>query len=337
MSAIDFHTLPKVELHRHLEGSVRPATILEIARRYDLPLPATKLDDLKTALYVTEPMESIQQVFARFRPAQQSFAGPEEVERISREIIEDAAADGVALVELRFSPAFMTQIHALPWDELLDAVSSGVRLAQREHEIEVGLIVIASRDLGVERCDETVEFCVEHLDRIVGIDLAGDETRWPARRFQSAFDRAARAGLRITVHAGEIGPPSEIEDALSLLHAERIGHGVQAVESPALVADLVRERIPLELCPTSNVMTRSAASFATHPLQRLLRAGVVTTLSSDDPEVFGITLTHEYEVCGREMGLTAEELVACNRHALDSTFLPRERTEWMREQMEGGL
>lgn len=317
----DLHDIAKVELHRHLEGSVRPSTILDISRKHDLPLPTQDLEALRKAIYITEPMESIGEVFERFRLAQQCFVTPEAVERVAREVIEDASADNVALLELRFSPAFMTAVHSLPWDEVLEAISCGVADARRDHTIEVGLLVIISRDLGVERCDETVEFCLEHRDQIVGIDLAGDESRWPARRFASAFRRAAQAGLRITAHAGEIASPAEIEDALSLLHAERIGHGVSVIESPSLLRNLVEAGVPFELCPTSNFMTQAVESLASHPLPALLRAGAVTTISSDDPEIFGITLTHEYAVSMREMGLTTEEIKTCNRNALVSTFL----------------
>jgi adenosine deaminase len=320
----DLRKMPKIELHRHLEGSVRPSTILEIAREHGLPLPADTLDELKDAIYVREPAESIQQIFEKFHLAQQSFVGPEEIRRITREVVEDAAADEVRLLELRFSPSFMTEVHSIPWDEVLEAVSLGTEEAKSEKEIEVGLVIICSRDLGVNLCDETVEFCLEHQDRIVGLDLAGDETSWPARLFASSFRRAAQAGLKITVHAGEVGSPSEVEDALTLLHAHRIGHGVRIAESPALLRDIVAQKIPLELCPTSNWITRSSESLASHPLPRFLQEGAVVTISSDDPEIFEIDLTHEYEVCTVEMGLTTEDIALCNRHALSASFLPEE-------------
>ncbi len=320
----EFRDMPKVELHRHLEGSVRPATILEIARTRDLPLPVYDPDKLADAIYVTEPAECIAQVFERFRLAQQCFVTPEEIHRITLEVVEDAAGEYVRLLELRFSPSFMTEIHSLPWDEVLDAVSGGVDEAQARHEIEVGLVVICSRDLGIDRCDETVDFCLDHRDRIVGIDLAGDETHWPAKLFASAFRRAAQAGLNITVHAGEVGSPSEVEDALTLLHAHRIGHGVKIAESPSLLRSIVEGRIPLEICPTSNWITRSVPSLAAHPLPHFLRAGAVVAICSDDPEIFGIDLTHEYEVCIREMGLAVEDIETCNRSALTAAFLAQE-------------
>ncbi len=318
----DFLQFPKVEIHRHLEGSVRPSTILEIARAHDLPLPSDDLDGLKRAVYVREPADSIADVFARFRLAQQSFVSPETIARITREAVEDAAADNVVLLELRFSPSFMTDIHDIPWDEVLDAVSAGVGEAQANRRIEVGLIVICSRDLGVDRCDETLEFCLRHRDRIVGVDLAGDETHWPARLFRSTFRRAREAGLPITIHAGEVAGPTEVEDALTLLYADRIGHGVRIVESPALLKNIVEERVPLELCPTSNYVTRSTPTLASHPLLRFLKAGAIATLSSDDPEIFGISLTHELEISIAKLGLDIDDIRTCTRNALVSSFLP---------------
>jgi adenosine deaminase len=250
------------------------------------------------------------------------------VRRISREVVEDAAGEGIEILEVRLSPAFMTRFHPLDWDELLRAVAEGAAAGADGagsdgggSRMRVGLLLIASRDLGIEAAHRTLDLALAHRDQVCGFDLAGPEAEYPAELFREVFERAAAEGLPVTVHAGEAGPASEVEAAVTRLHAARIGHGVKAAEDPAVVDLLVERGVVLEMCPTSNWITRAAPSLEEHPCRRLIEAGVKVTLSTDDPAVFGTTLPREFEIARDVWGLGEPELAALDRNARDATFL----------------
>jgi adenosine deaminase len=191
--------------------------------------------------------------------------------------------------------------------------------------MRVGLICIASRDFGVDEVARTVEFYLRHRDRFVGFDLAGNETDFPCRLFEEAFKPLLALGrdARITIHAGEASGPENMWEAIALLGARRIGHGLRCVEDPKLMDYLAAQRICLEMCPTSNWLTRSVDSIASHPLPRVLRAGIPVCINTDDPGIFGVTLGHERELCRTQMGMSEAEIELCNRHAVEASFIPR--------------
>lgn len=315
-------TLPKVELHRHLEGSVRPQTALELARRYRLPLPTQDPAQLSAALQVLAPMDSLAQVLGVFDHIARLFADLEVVERLAQEVVVDAALDGVQLLELRFSPDYMARGAGLPWEGLLEAIQAGVARAQATHPIAVGLVVIASRSLGVESAHHTARFAARHADAVVGFDLADDELSWPSRRFVQALAPLQGLGLGLTVHSGEAGGPEYVWDTLRSLAPQRLGHGVAVGSDPALAAEVRARGVTLEMCPTSNVRTRAVPSFAEHPAWRLAQEGLRVTLSTDDPGLFDLTLSGELALAGQAMGFTPAALVQAQRTALEASFLP---------------
>jgi len=319
---LDLRALPKVELHRHLEGSLRVGSLLEVAREHRLPLPAWTAAELAGRVQVRGPMKDLLAVLDAFDVFQRAFVTPAVAERFAAEAIEDAARENVRLLELRFSPDFMARPHRLDWDALMEAVVRGARRAAQEHDVAVGLVAIVSRGYGLESAERTADFAVRWRNDLVGFDLADDEVRFPSRLFAAPVARVREAGLRVTAHSGEGTGPENVVEALDALGARRIGHGVAVAASEALIERVLRDGVALEMCPTSNFRTRAVAGAAAHPALPLLRRGVRVTINSDDPGLFGIDLTHELEVARGELGFTDADIARATRNALEASFLP---------------
>ena len=319
---MNLHTLPKVELHRHLEGSIRLSTAFDLAREAHLPLPARNPEDLRPLLQVLEPMESLGQVLAVFDHIAKLFTSEVLVERLAYEVVCDAASDAIRLLELRFSPDYMARPAGLSWDRLTESILRGIDRASREHDITVGLIAIVSRNLGVESAERTMDYARRWRSALVGFDLADDEVSWPSRLFADALRPLRELGLGLTVHSGEATGPEFVNDTLEALAPRRLGHGVAVARDEALIERVVREKITIEACPTSNLRTRAVPSLEAHPAKTLLDRGVCVTLNTDDPGLFDLTLTGELEVARTRMGFTDEDLVQVQRNALEASFLP---------------
>jgi adenosine deaminase len=311
---------------------VRIGTVLDLARRHGLELPAWTPEDLRPHVQVTDPTPDLLGFLAKLDLLRHVMVDLDAVARIARENVEDAAAEGIDHVELRFSPAFMAEPYGLEPRAVAETVCDAVAEAAARLPVTVKLIGIVSRTYGPERAWVEVDAALACRDRgpgkggpgkdgIVALDLAGDEAGFPGELFVEHFRRAREGGLRVIAHAGEAAGADSVRQALDELGAERIGHGVRAVEDPALVARLAEDGVPLEVCPTSNVQTSTVAGYRQHPLGRLLAAGVVATLNTDDPSISGIDLPHEYRVARDEIGLGAGELATLQRNALAAAFL----------------
>lgn len=320
---------PLVELHRHLDGNVRLETVIELARRHRLPLPAPTAEELAPHVRLAEPRADLLGFLVRLDLLRSVLADYDAVRRVARENLEDAAAEGIDYIELRFSPWFMAEPHGLDPVGVAEAVCDALEQARGTVPVEARLIVIVSRTYGPEAGWREVEAAVRCRDRgVVALDLAGDELGFPGALFVDHFRRAADAGLHRIAHAGEASGPDSVRQAVEGLGAERIGHGIRAIEDPAVVELLVERGIPLEVCPTSNVHTSTVPSLAAHPLPALIAAGVTATLNTDDPAISGIDLAHEYRVAREEMGLSEATLLALQRNALAAAFLSdRERRD----------
>lgn len=317
----DLRTLPKVELHRHLEGAIRLQTVLDLYRDAGAPLDAETPQELAPKAQVLRPMGSLAEVLAYFSVAQGAVASLAAVERIAYEAVEDLAADNVRLAELRFSPDFLCRPHGLDWDEAMGAIVAGVDRARAEHDVAVGLIAIVSRSYGLESARRTVAFALRHRQHLVGFDLADEELDHPPERYVEVLAPIREAGLPLTAHYGEAAGPSYPRAAIELLGARRLGHGVSVAADPDVTALAIGRGVTLEMCPTSNHRTRAVASLREHPALRLLRQGARVTLSTDDPGLFGIDLTHELEVARRDLGFTMADLRRITAYALDASFL----------------
>lgn len=311
---------PRVDLHRHLEGSVRLSTILDLARQHNLPLPRD-LARLRPLVRVTEPEPDLMAFIAKMERAVSVFADLAACARVARECVEDAAADGLAYLELRFSPLFMGASHGLDLAAVVEAVADGAARGARDFGVRTNLIGILSRTYGPASARRELAALLAHRARLVALDLAGDELRWPGALFVEHFRRGRDAGWHVTVHAGEAAGPESVWQAVRELGAERLGHAVRAGEDPALLDFLAERGVGIESSLTSNVQTSTVADYAHHPLRRFLELGLLATINTDDPAVSGITLGHELAVAAPAAGLSAALIRAAQTNALEVAFL----------------
>lgn len=314
--------IPLVDLHRHLDGTVRMQTVLEIGRQHGVALPADTVEGLRPFGQVQGVTPSLMDFLVKFELLKLIFIDEDAIARIAAENIEDAHREGIDYVELRCSPAFMGERYGLAPRRVLAAVCRGVKAGMARWPVRASVIGIMSRHLGEEICWTELEAAIDLMgEGVVAIDLAGDEANFPGSRFVRHFARARAAGLRVTVHAGEAAGAASVRQAIEELGAERIGHGVRAIEDPAVMA-LIKERgVAVEQCPTSNVQTSTVPSYAAHPLPAFLRAGIAVTLNSDDPGISAIDLPHEYRVAHDAIGLGSAELRQLQLNGLRAAFL----------------
>lgn len=316
------HTdLPLTDIHRHLDGNIRAQTILELGRQHNIALPADTLDALRPHVQVTSLEPDLVSFLSKLDWGVKVLADLDACRRVAYENIEDAARNGIHYVELRFSPGYMAMTHNLPVAGVVEAVIAGVKQGCRDFPVQANLIGIMSRTFGETACEQELNALLAHRDGITALDLAGDELGFPGSLFLNHFNRARDAGWRITVHAGEAAGPESIWQAIRELGAERIGHGVKAVEDRALMDFLAEQRIGIESCLTSNIQTSTVPALARHPLKTFLEHGVMASLNTDDPAVQGVDLIHEYEVAAPAAGLTSAQIRQAQINGLEMAFL----------------
>lgn len=329
--------LPLLDLHRHLDGSVRLATVLDLAKQHGIALPADDLEGMRPHVQVVEAEPDLMTFIAKFHWLTAVLADPEACYRVAYENVEDAAAEGIAHVELRFSPLFMAQPHDLDPTAVVQAVIAGTEAGRQATGIGATLTGILSRHFGVDGASRELDAILAHKDGIIALDLAGDEANFPAAWFAPHFQRARDAGLRITVHAGEAAGPESIWSALRDLGAERIGHAIRASEDAALLDYLGEHQIGLEMNLTSNVHTSSVPSLEGHPLRSFLQRGLMATINTDDPTISGIDLPYEYEHAAPAAGLDADDARQAQQNALAVAFIDDdERAQLLRRQRSPG-
>ena len=326
--------LPLVDLHRHLDGSVRLETILDLGRRHHLALPAWDAAGLRPYVQVTEPQPGVLAFLERFEWMTGVLVDLNACRRVARECVEDCAREGLDYVELRFSPWFMAEAHGLDPAGVTAAVVEGVQQGSVETGLRTNLIGILSRTYGPELAEKELNALLTRREAICALDLAGDEAHYPALWFRDHFKRARDAGWQVTVHAGESDGPQSIWSALRDLGARRIGHAVHAPADPALMAALAEQQIGIETNLTSNVQTMTASSYAAHPLKTFLEAGLLATINTDDPGISAIDIAHEYEVAAPRAGLSAEQIRQVQVNGLEAAFLSAAEKEELR-RMKG--
>jgi adenosine deaminase len=316
MISIDYKSLPKIELHCHLDASVRVSTVAELGRKIGLDLPTP----LEPALIAPECCIDLADYLVRIDLALEVMQQREHLVRIGREVVEDLAADGVIYGEIRFAP----QLHlrnGLGMQEVLNAVHEGLKQGEQQTGMKAGLIVCCLRHESGERSLEIAKLAVDNRDKVCALDLAGDEARYIGAPHAEAFALAKREGLRRTVHAGEAAGADSIREAIDLLGAERIGHGVRIAESDELQNRAKVARLPLEMCPLSNVQTRAASSLPEHPIDRLFRAGLHVTVNTDCRTVSLTTIAKEFERLESTFNWTLAEFHQCQRNSAEAAFV----------------
>ena len=325
MTDQDLFSLPKVELHCHLELAFRKATLRNWAREKGMTVDPD--DAFERAFLVKEPMQDLPSVLHKFLNARDVIDTEEKVEQLTYDVCEDMhVASNVRVLELRYAPSFLLDAHPhMDADRMLEAILRGAARAETDFPMAVGLIGLLQRIKSVEDNARWCDWILERKAHFVGLDLADDEVAYPALPFAPLFQKAKSQGLGITVHAGEPNVPGSARNilvALDELGADRIGHGVQAIHDDEVIARLVEDRIPLELCPWSNVLTQAVPDLASHPFKRLMDLGVRTTLNTDDPGVMDVTLMDECRNVVNHLGLTLSDLARCNDWARQASFMP---------------
>jgi len=318
-----FRRWPKVDLHRHLEGSLRFSTILELATsgRIDLPRETASLK----SLVQVQPGDyrDPRTFLSKFDALLRVYRSPEIIQRVTRESIEDAAADGVCYLELRFTPVAMAHAMAFPLRDVIHWMTDATRNASEQTGVNVGLIASVNRHEPVDQAEEVARRACEFAGRgIVALDLAGDEGGFSAEPFIPTFREARRAGLGITVHAGEWGDGVSVRHALRDMDADRIAHGVRVLEDPEAVELALSRRTVFEVCLTSNLLSGVVDRLDNHPLIRMLEAGLQVTLNTDDPGICSTSMTQEMLAAVSSLGFSPESLKGLILAAVQGSFLP---------------
>jgi adenosine deaminase len=305
----DLSALPKCELHVHIEGAVRPATLEEFAARAGVSIPRA-FTDLNSFIKVYEA-------------AWQTMTHPGDYARMVREYCEDALRQGVRYAEVELAPIGRTYDH----------VAEAVDAAAQQSGIVLRFTVGNVRSFPPEVAWAMLE-AVKGVPEFIAFGLGGSESDYPPEPFQEVFAEARGRGLRSVPHAGEDAGTESIRGALDALGAERLQHGVRAVDDPALLAEIVARRIPLAVCPTSNLLLGVCATLDEHPVRRLWEAGVLVSVNTDDPGFFGCDLTGEYAIAGRLLGLGREGYAQLARNSVESSFAPEELRDELRREIE---
>jgi len=314
--------MPKVELHVHLEGSIRPATLLELARRNGIALPAQDVAGLRD-FYRFRDFDHFIQVYFTITDCLRT---PDDYRLIAYEFGADCARQNIRYAEVTFTITTNIMLTGLDWRDIMTGLNEGRTEAQAEFGVGWGWVLDINRNRP-ETQGETLDIALaarERGDGVLALGLGGSEAGFPAELFAQTFARASQADLPRVPHAGETAGPASVWAALRLLHADRVGHGVRSEEDPELIAYLSERQIPLEVCPTSNICLGVYPTYDVHPLRRLWEAGLLVTVNSNDPPMFGADLSHEYRVLVEHFDFAPGELERVSLNGVQASLLPEE-------------
>jgi adenosine deaminase len=317
--------LPKAELHLHIEGTLEPELAFQLSQKHGVTLPYASVDDLRQAYQFAD----LQSFLDIYYAGAQVLRDEEDFHALTQAYLARAHADGIVHVEIFFDPQTHTA-RGVAFSTVLSGILRALREAEQEFGITHRLILCFLRHLSADQAMHTLEEALPHRDAIAAVGLDSTETGHPPAKFAAVFARARREGFLTVAHAGEEGPPAYIRDALDLLQVRRIDHGVRCEEDAALVERLVRERMPLTVCPLSNIKLKVFERIEDHNLKRLLDWGLCVTINSDDPSYFGGYLLENYLAVQQGLRLTISELKQLARNSIEASFLePRDKQRWM--------
>ena len=326
-------SLPKAELHLHLEGSVEPVTVAELSRRHNTPLPTenNRYDARGSGDVLTE--EDVRRLYSykdfngfmlAFKAVTERLRTPEDYELITYRLMQKLRQQNVMHAEVYVSVGVI-RWRGQEFEPIFEGLERGRERGHRDFGISLLWIFDAVRHFGPDAAAEVFDLASRYRDRnVAGIGIGGDERRGPAEWFSDLYKNAAAQGLRLTAHAGETTGPESVWGALNI-GAERIGHGLSIVRDPELVEVLAHKQIPVEICVSSNLRTGVCADFGEHPLKRLFEEGLMVTLNTDDPAMFQTSLCREYELAAEEFGFSRDQLREIARNSFEASFLPVEK------------
>ena len=334
MDINEIRALPKVELHRHLEGSIRPVTLLELARENSVDLPAGNVKDLMPHISHTDSDISLIDYLVKFDVVMKPLQKPEDLERIAREAVEDAAVDNIIYLELRFSPEFIEEKTGIPALSAARTVTRSSVKASKFFNLPISVTLISTRELGPRSSLRMVkEAILLSGDGVTGFDIAGDEVNFPVSMFERAIINARRNGLGVTVHAGEAGSGKEVELALGY-GAQRIGHGVNAAADEAALEAIKTHDALIEICLTTNLHVGAVKSYTEHPARKFFDSGIKIAFCADDPQMSCITLSDEIMFAAKYLGFKKNEIFLTQLMGVEKAFIDSNVKRSLRERLK---
>lgn len=327
-------SIPLIDLHRHLEGCVRLETMLDLASQHGLKLPGYTIESLAPHVVLGGPQADLLGFLSRLNWMIFVLADADACRRIAYESVQDAAREGIAYLELRFSPLFMARPHSLVPEEVVAAVIDGAKAGERDTGVMTRLIGIMSRTYGPEACQRELDALLAHRHELRALDLAGDEARWPGDIFRDHFRQGRDAGWQITVHAGEAGGAENVRYAIEQLGATRIGHGIRAIDDPSVLELIQTRGVGLEINLTSNLQTNTVQRLEHHPLAEFLRNDILASINTDDPIISGIDLRSEFEQAATAAGLDANLTALAQENAIATAFLTKSEKEQLLQRQQ---
>ena len=320
-------SFPKIDLHRHLEGSIRVDTLREVAAKYNIPLPIS--EDLSKLVQVQKnETHNMENFLDKFRVLRHFYQSGEIIRRLAYEAVADAAIDGISYIEIMFTPVALSTDKHFPLDEVMDWVIDGTQKAGREYGNKFKLIASVNRHENPDLAERVALLAAQRLHNgIAALNLAGNEAQYSAKPFIPIFEQARRNGLGLTVHAGEWGGAGNVQEAILDLKADRIGHGVRVIDDPQVLALAQQKQTLFEVCLSSNLLSGVIQDISGHPIKKMMQAGLNICLNTDDPGVEGVTLSDEFYLAHTAFGLLPIDLAAFNKAAIRASFLTDEEKE----------
>ncbi|GGF92779.1 adenosine deaminase [Paenibacillus abyssi] len=326
--------LPKVDLHLHLDGCVKPGTLLELANEQGVSLPAADPEGLLPYMQVDDDCDSLVTYLSKFDFVLPLLQTPEALERVAYEVVEQCAEQNCKYVEVRFGPQ-LHRIGGLSASEVIAHVIKGLQRGEKDFGVIAQAIAICMRHQGIQENLEVIEAASQFTGKgLAAVDLAGDEANYPAELFRQVFELAQERGIPVTIHAGEAAGPGNIQEAITKLGATRIGHGVRMRESAEVMELVRRQGIVLEMCPISNIQTKAVSSWDAYPIRDYYDQGYLITVNTDNPTVSGTTITKEYHVLMEKFNFTLQEIAAIILNGVDAALLDEQRKQAMRQEFQ---
>jgi len=313
--------LPLIDLHRHLDGNIRPKTIWQLAQKNNIQLPEDNFESFLPHVQITDSEADLIAFLKKLDWGVGVLKTLDDVVRIGFENVEDAYNANIDYAELRFSPYYISMTHNLPIEGVVEAIIEGVNQGTKKFNTKTNLIGILSRTFGVERCQSELDALLTYKDNLVAVDLAGDEYNFPGQLFESHFKQVRDAGLNVSVHAGEAAGPESVWHAIQSLGATRIGHGVACADDQKLMDYMRDHQVSIESCLTSNYQTGTIKDLSLHPVKTFLENDLMVCLNTDDPAVENIELAGEYQLAEQLLGFNSEQINRLQRNAVEMSFL----------------
>lgn len=331
---MDFKKLPKIELHCHLDGSVRPKTIIQLALSEKIELPSYDLDTVTNSMIAPIECNSLNEYLEKFAIPVSVMQSKVSLERIAYELMEDAANENIKYIEIRFAPLLHME-KGLSIKEVLESVLEGIKKGEKKYDIKGRLILSFLRNMPVDSVFEVIEVGKEYIGKgIVAIDLCASEEQGFCEKFVAPFSLGKKYGYRITIHAGETGIGENVFEAIKMLNAERIGHGIHIINCKKAYEIVKEKNIFLEMCPTSNVQTKAVPSFEKHPILDFYKDGIKVTINTDNRTVSNTNLTNEYKVVNDIFSVDLETYKNIYFNSIEAAFIDLDFKEKLKNSFQ---